>query len=384
MAKKKTKWNYGLYKSSFRYNGERYYCYGHTQAELDDNIYQKKKELEEQGKEKVLERENPKLDDYYEHFTEIKRQEIREATIRNQIHRYKLIANVEMQSGELFGQLRIRDIKRKDVEYARQRLIEQGKKAECLNPYFAHLVNVFNCAVIDETIDKNPCEKLKPLKRETESIGKTKHRYITAEEREKFYKAAEERNSFYINHFRMMELTGMRFGELTALYPGDIEKEKGFIHITKSITRTENGAYIVGKYPKTESGNRDFPLMDDKGREFKEITDILRKQQKLNEIIFKDMSGLIFRSFDGQIARDYTVNREIERICTAAGIEKFTCHAFRSTFITDFLEENPGRYEECAQLVGHKNAKEIIETYHKPEPKRKMAALGNLLNRKIS
>ena len=84
------------------------------------------------------------------------------------------------------------------------------------------------------------------------------------------------------------------------------------------------------------------------------------------------------------LARDYTVNREIERICKVAGIEKFTCHAFRSTFITDFLEENPGRYEERAQLVGHKNAKEIIETYHKPEPKRKMAALGKLMKRRIS
>lgn len=377
MGNKKSKAR-GLYKETFTFKDKRYYVYGKTKQELAEKVTQKRQMLES-GE---LTRKNPKLDEYYEYFTEVKRQELRESTIRNQIHRYKLIANVEMQTGDTFGHLRIRDIKRYDIEYVRQRLLEQGKKPECINPYFDHLIHVFNSAVIDGLIDKNPCQKLKHLKREEKPIGETKHRFITAEEREKFYKAAEERNSYYLNHFKVMELTGMRFGELTALYPVDIEN--GFIHITKSVTRTEDGQYIVGQYTKTESGKRDFPLMDDNGNEFKELTDILKRQIRQNVAMFNDIGGLIFRSFDGEIARDYTVNREIERICKAANIEKFTCHAFRSTFITDFLEENPGRYEECAQLVGHKNAKEIIETYHKPEPKRRMAALGKLMKRRIS
>ena len=352
MPGKKKKTVEGGYKESFRYKGKRYYCRARTMAELSEKIAEKRKELENN----TYNRENPLLDDYYEHFTVIKRQELREATIRNQTHRYKLIAGVVMETGETFGQMRIRDIKRRDIEYTRAKLLEVGKTPECLNAYFEHLNHVFNIAVIDETIDKNPCRALKHLKRESKTVDETKHRALTIEETRKFFKAAEDRNSYYLNHFKMMIQTGMRVGEVTALYPSDIGK--GFIHITKSITRAEDGAYIVGKYTKTESGKRDFPLNA-------ELRNIVTDQKKHNEMVFNDMSGLIFRSFDGEIARDYSINREIERICLDAGIEKFTCHAFRSTFATRFLEQRPQDYKVLSELLGHKDISITLNLYAK-------------------
>ena len=365
MGNKKSKAR-GLYKETFTENGKRYYCYGKTKQELAEKVLKKHKELEN----KALERENPTLESYYEHFTDIKRQELREATVRNQIHRFRLIADVMMETGETFGNMRIRDIKRRDIEFARAKLLEAGKKPECLNPYFEHLNHVFNNAVIDETIDKNPCAKLKHLKRETKPIGETKHRALTIEETQRFFQVAEQRNSFYLFHFKMMINTGMRFGELTALYPGDISS--GFIHITKSITRAENGAYTVGQYTKTVSGKRDFPLNS-------ELKKIITSQRKQNEMIFNDMGGLVFRSYDGEIARDYTVNREIERICKDAGIEKFTCHAFRSTFATRFLEQRPQDFKILSELLGHKDISITLNTYAKVMVASKVRAMEELI-----
>ena len=103
--------------------------------------------------------------------------------------------------------------------------------------------HVFSTATLDDTIIKNPCRELKPLKREAPKAGDTIHRALTLEETRKFFDAAEKRNSIYLNAFLVMIKTGMRLGEVTALYPSDIDEEKGFIHVNKTITKNEIKIY---------------------------------------------------------------------------------------------------------------------------------------------
>ena len=177
MGRKKKSSN-GNFRQTFTYNGKRYSVYAKDQNELTDKILAKKKELEELKENRT----NPTIQAYYEEFTEIRRREIKEATIRGQIYQFRNITEVVMQDGIKFGKMRIRDITRRDIEYARQSLLKEGKTPEYLNIVFAHLNHVLETATLDETIDRNPCKALKRLKRENQPISETKHRALTEDE----------------------------------------------------------------------------------------------------------------------------------------------------------------------------------------------------------
>ena len=262
----------------------------------------------------------------------------------------------------IFGDMMMKDITKNHLEYVREKLLKEGKTPENLNICFAHLSHVFESAVLDDIVQKNPCKALLKLKRVSELISENKHRALTEEESERFLEASEYRNSFYRNCFKLMLLTGMRIGEVGALYLTDIDDN--FIHIRRTITRDENGNYLVGNDTKTYSGVRDFPL-----GLCPELREVIKKQKELNNMIFGlGWSGTLFQSTEGQLLREYTVNREINRICKESDVEKFTCHCFRSTFATNFTEKHPERYLELAYLMGHKYPTITFKHYTRVKP----------------
>ena len=350
--KKQTKYLNKYLRKSFTYDGKRFYVYGKNPSELFENEQKKKEEL----KNGTQDRENPTLFNYYEYFTQIRRAELKESTLRGQRIQFNLLANTEIRKGFKFGNLHIKDITRRDIEQLRQILIEKGKTPEHLNICFAHLNHVLNCATIDETIIKNPCKALKPLKRTAEPINETTHRALSTEETVKFFAACKDRNSYYTHLFEMMLFSGLRVGEVSALFPSDIDNN--YIYINKTVTRNEIGGYIIGETPKTEKGKRAIPLNADLKR-------ILEEQTKQN----KEFFGLsfektpVFRSFDGQLLRVYSINREIERICKTANIERFTCHSFRNTFATRFIEQRPQDFKILSEILGHKDISITLNLY---------------------
>lgn len=357
---------YGYLKQTFTYNGKRYYVKARDEAELVQKVSDRKKELEERKEDRT----NPTIQAYYDEFTEIRRREIKEATIRGQIYQFRNIAEVVMQDGCKFGMMRIKDITRRDIEFARQSLLKAGKTPEYLNIIFAHLNHVLETATLDETINRNPCKALKRLRREKKPISETKHRALSENETVLFLKKAEERNSVYTILFKIMLLTGMRVGEATALYQTDIYKD--FIHVRRSVTRGEAGNYIVGTDAKTISGKRDIPLND-------EVRSLIRAQIKQNEqLLGKAWNGPIFPSYEGAILREYTVNREIKRICAAAEIEMFTCHALRVTFATRFIEQRPQDFKILSEIMGHKDISITMNLYTRVMQESKVIAMNGI------
>jgi integrase len=169
-----------------------------------------------------------------------------------------------------------------------------------------------------------------------------------------------------------MAKSGMRVGEVTALYRTDIDRKNGFIHIRRTIARDEAGAYIVGDDAKTKSGQRDIPLTD-------ELYGIIKAQEALNNVIFgMEASGLLFRGAEGQILREYSLNREIKRICVAADIEPFTCHAFRNTFATRFIEQRPQDYKILSEILGHKDVSITLNLYTHVMTENKVRAMNDI------
>ena len=365
----------GLYRKTFTVDGKKYCVYSKTLDDLFVKAAQKKAEIINKAFEEAQDVHNPTLDDYYEELTKIRRNQIRESTLRGQKQLFQNISTLEMVNGIRFGDYRMKEITRRDIEMARQKLLDLGKTPENINDIFAHLNHVLNCAVNDDTIEKNPCKALKQIKRNKEVATKTIHRALSNEETMDFFNRAKERESYYYNLFEVMIKTGMRIGEVTALYLSDIDRKNGFIHVWKTISRDEAGAYIVSEFTKTESGTRDIPLTD-------EVYNIIKRQIELNRSIFGfQWSGLLFESIEGKILREYTVNREIKRICKDIGIDNFTSHAFRDTFATRFIEQRPQDFKILSEILGHKDISITLNLYTHVMTESKVNAMNDILIR---
>lgn len=331
----------GRIQKSFRINGKRYYAYGSTAAEAEAAAFNKRKEIEA-GKD---EHDNPTLEQYYERWTNTRRGSIKESTLHSQASQFKVCADVISKSYKIrIGEIKIRNIQVDDIRDIQNALLADGRRTQTVNDAISHLSHILNTALKERRIDYNPCCLVAPLKRTEERARDTHHRALTIEEQKAFFEAAKD--SYYYTVFKFAILTGARVGEIGALMPHDIKN--GLIHIERTITRLETGAYTIGESAKTESGRRQIPLND-------AIKNVLEDQRQLNSILDNGITMIntpIFRAPERGLLMSTPINREIKRICKRCGVEYFTMHALRATFATRCIEQgiNPRTVQE---LLGH-------------------------------
>lgn len=139
-----------------------------------------------------------------------------------------------------------------------------------------------------------------------------------------------------------MAMTGLRFGEATALEWRDIDFEKGIITITRCQYRR-----VVGT-PKTKRGKRTVAMAQ-------ELADILREHLRLMTREQRPglSKGLCFPTTEGTYLDNSCVNKSIHRARKAAGIKcRITAHGLRRTFIS--LAANLSvNTELVGKIVGH-------------------------------
>jgi integrase len=109
------------------------------------------------------------------------------------------------------------------------------------------------------------------------------------------------------------------------------------------------------------------------------VKKLIKEQVKQNNAVYgSGWSGPIFQSAEGTLLREYTVNREIRRICKAAEMEYFTCHAFRITFATRFIEQRPQDFKILSEIMGHKDISITMNLYTRVMQDSKIAAMKGI------
>ncbi len=366
MANSKRK-SSGRLKKAFTYNGKRYYVYGYSKKELEEKAFRKRQELEA-GKER---RENPTLNEYHETWITARIDTIKQSTLHSQLCQYKACSNVEIKTaGRKLGDLKLSEINVDDIREVQRSLRAEGRTTQTTNDTIAHLSHIFKTAMDERRIDYNPCKLVKPLKRTEEHARDTTHRALSKEETEAFFKAAE--GSYYYDVFRFAINTGLRCGEIGALYETDIKD--GLITVERTITRLANGKYEIGDSAKTKHGRRTIPVNN-------AISEILDHQREINSILdsknIVPIQDRIFKAPERGLLMATPIDREIKRICKRAGIEYFTMHAFRATFATRLIEQgiNPRTIQE---LLGHADFSITMNLYGHVLDDTKKEAMNNI------
>lgn len=350
---KKKKRADGRYQKSFRVNGKKYFVYATSPAELEEKVFNKRKEIES-GIEK---HNNPTVNEFFSSWIDASRLTLKECTIYNKVGAFNKFKDIKIPPLNIcFGEFKINEVKPEDIRALQRLLINKNEHTQTINYKIGLVSSMFNAAIREQIISFNPCTPVLSLKRDEERARDTFHRALTKEETRAFIEEAEKRNSYYLNVFKLALLTGMRMGEIGALLPGDIQN--GVIRIEKTITRTEGGGYMIGNSAKTEKGRRSIPINE-------EIAAVLKDQKRINKILDGDITNInapLFRSPRRGLQNTSNIDAEITRICEAIGIKRFTAHAFRATFATRMIEQgvNPRTVQE---LLGHADFGMTMDLY---------------------
>lgn len=316
-------------------------------------------------------RTNIKLDDWYEQWMNVyKFDTIRENTKNhyNQVYTKHISPYI--------GNFYLKDIKQMDIKKILKKLDENGYGFETKNKVRVILIDIFNKAVANDYIRKNPAKGISVKRNNEKDI-----RVLSQEEQAIFFNCCK--GTFYDNFFTTAVSTGMRIGELAALRWNDIDWNENVIRVTRTLIYQkfdgDNKKEFHFGDPKTDTSVRVIPIN-------KQCKIALKKQYMQKNIVAskapkckqpdKQFADLLFTTkyntpLNSQIVCD-AIKRIVDEINLTRDItdeiELFSCHCFRHTFATRCFEAGIAPKTVQAYL-GHATLQMTMDLYTSVMPK---------------
>ena len=310
-------------------------------------------------------RSDIKLDDWYKQWMNIYKYDIIRENTKNH---YNQVYNKHISP--YIGNFYLKDIRQMDIKKIIKELDKNGYKFETKNKVRILLVDIFNKAIINEYVMKNPAKGMSIKRDEKKDI-----RVLSVEEQTLFFDCCK--GTFYDNFFTTAISTGMRIGELAALRWKDIDWENNLLHVTRTLIyqKFEGDAkkeFHLGN-PKTYTSIRDIPINRQceialkKQYMQKYVVEAKAPKCKQPEEQFKDL--LFTTKYDtplnSQIVCD-AIKKIVDEINLTRDyieeMEVFSCHCFRHTFATRAFEA--GIQPKTVQAyLGHATLQMTMDLY---------------------
>lgn len=185
---------------------------------------------------------------------------------------------------------------------------------------------------------------------------------LTAEELGRMLVAMKEHEPAWFPLFATLAMTGMRYGEATALQWGDIDFEMGKLTVRRNQVRGMIGS------PKTIGSKRAIPLVE-------ELALILGEhKQRASEK--RETSEWVFPSATGKPHTSGAMSKPIRRVASIIGLRKrITAHGLRRTLNTLALQVAPA--ETIRLIMGHVTT-EMTTHYNAPSLKARRDVLSQI------
>lgn len=324
---------------------------------FNEAIYEDEKEINV--------RNNIKLNEWYEKWMGVyKYDSIRENTKRHysQIYKKHIAPTLGNSYIHNISQLQIRELLKK--------LKKQGYQFETVNKARVLLVDMFNKAMNDEFIRRNPAKGITIKRDEKKDI-----RVLSVEDQIDFFNCCK--GTFYDNFFTVALQTGMRVGELAALRWKDIDWDKNEIIISRTLVyqKYEGDTQKTFHFepPKTKTSYRTIPISKicemalKKQFVQKRVIEVKAPPSKKPDEKFRD---LLFTTTHNTPLNAQIVIDAIERIVNEINLtrdfidefEPFSCHCFRHTFATRCFESGI-KPKTVQSYLGHASLQMTMDLY---------------------
>ena len=306
--------------------------------------------------------------------------ELRETTRSHYIYTY------DRYIREGLGQRKIADIKYSDIVFFYNYLLDNQELAvssvESVNTVLSPL---FDLAVRDDIIRKNPCQGVLSEIKKRHSGKKMKRHPLTVAEQKVFLNCLDEEGNIRWRPLLTVFLgTGCRVGEIIGLRWSDVDLKNKEININHSIVyelkrgESKKKSRFVVHMPKTEAGNRMIPMLDEVHDAF---IDEKRMQEDTGiscETVIDGMQGFIFCNRFRSIHNPAGINRAIHRICDGYNareeinakkegrepilLPNFSCHNLRHTFCSRLCERE-SNVKLIQTIMGHADISTTLDIY---------------------
>ena len=300
---------------------------------------------------------------------------IREATEIS----YRKIFNLHIKDS-FIGKKPICNIKNSDMLKFYNGLLDKGLSSGYLHIMNAFLSPAFDLAVDNDLIRKNPCNNIMTKLEKTEKIPK---KAMTLEEQRCFLNFLSKSKRFnpYLPLFTILLGTGLRIGECLGLTWKEVDFENKLIYVTHTL-RYDNygdGSKFHISEPKTESGKRIIPMIEEVQKAFQNIWNkniILGGSGDFTVDGYQDFVFLTRKkrrlympnTISQMLTRIVNSYNDEERIIAAAEnrepllLPHLTPHIMRHTFCTRFCE-NETNVKVIQEIMGHRDIKVTMNIY---------------------
>ena len=346
--------------------------WGKRKTIYNSNLRELRKQLAEaiSSNENFLSiKEEITLDKWFNRWMEVyKEKSIRPNTKREYTHIY--YKNISPYIGTRY----INSLVKSDIQMLIDRASDYNYAYERQNKIKVILRDMLQRAVEDNLIVYNPVSGIK-LRADKEVKAKS----LTLNEQNTFFEYCQ--NTFYDNLFNVAVNTGLRPGELFALQISDINLEKGYIDVNKTLVYQK---YLVDERkefhiepPKTKQSYRKVPINSvcreylQRQIELKRVVSQKRPKQQ-NEYLFvtkfnTPLNSVIYSDAIKAVIRQINLIRPFDE-----QFEIFSGHAFRHTFATRCFE-NGIEAKVVQSYLGHASLKMTMDLYtHVTEDKSAM------------
>ncbi len=222
------------------------------------------------------------------------------------------------------------------------------------------LSTVLKDAVNSGYIAVNPVDKSKMPSFENDI--KEDLKVYGAEEANRLLSYAKEQGSHVYPFLMLIFHTGMRKGEAHALLWSDVDLKNKVICINKSRSGTTAAVAKKTTTPKTQRAVRKIPISEP-------LLEVLQ-EEKERQGRFRKMMGSSYEGGDYVILntnmKPYSnlgaINRVVNRLIKAAGLEHSTIHQFRHTVAT-VLDDEGVSLRDISVLLGHQSVSTTERNY---------------------
>lgn len=267
-------------------------------------------------------------------------------------------------------------------------MIASGKKHSTMSNLKSCLNLLFECAVDDDVILKNPAKNLQIPQTESK-----KRKAIEQDQINIFMEYVKNKKEYAYAYpaFVVLFNLGLRIGEMAALTWKDIDFKQNIIIINKTLNRYRKADYgfTMGiASPKSKTSNRTIYMNSVvkttllklkmssatmKGEKLPYVDDSGHKRGEVSDFVFYNSIGHVwnepsFRELIKRIVKK--INRDAEKNGTMQ-IENFCPHMARHTY-TSLAYSVGADVKIVSQILGHASTSVTLDTYtHLTEDKQK-------------
>ncbi|MEW6299904.1 MAG: site-specific integrase [Thermodesulfobacteriota bacterium] len=253
-----------------------------------------------------------------------------------------------------FGETDIRAITREQLKRFIYEKLNAGLSRNSVKGYLAPLSEMFNHAIEDGHLERNPCLRIMRTTRKEKGEQQGKIDFLTREEVALLLDTYREHCPAYYPFVLLLARTGLRLGEAVALQWGDIDFHTRFIDVRRN--------WVDGTLTTPKSGKARRVDMSTHLTETLRALLIARKKETLKQG-WGEVPPWVFTSAAGTMMDPDNFRRRVwPKLLTKAGLRQIRIHDLRHTFASLLLQQGaPVAYVK--EQLGHASIRMTVDVY---------------------